>query len=79
MSEDIDRPIEPRLSTRILHALNLSLDQGDIEVSEYLARALELAMTRMSGGGEFVERRDFPQEIEQALDKLTELKKNASE
>lgn len=59
-----------RLSDRILSALELSLEQDDLKVSELLTRALEHSMTRNTGGGEFVERRDYPAEIERAMDKL---------
>lgn len=63
-----------RLSDRILSALELSLDQGDLKISETLTRALEQSMTRNTGGGEFVERRDYPPEIEAAMNKLYELR-----
>ncbi len=63
-----------RLSDRILSALELSLEQNDIKISELLTRALEQAMTRNTGGGEFVERRDYPPEIETAMSKLYELR-----
>ncbi|MGH1403655.1 MAG: hypothetical protein ACRBDL_05380 [Alphaproteobacteria bacterium] len=59
-----------RLSDRILSALELSLEQNDLKISELLTRALEHAMTRNTGGGEFVERRDYPPEIEAAMSKL---------
>ncbi len=62
-----------RLSDRILSALSLSLEQDDLKISELLTRALELAMTRNTGGGEFVERRDYPPEIEDAMAKLHDL------
>ena len=64
-----------RLSDRILYALELALEQKDVALCELLARALELSMTRNTGGGEFIERRDYPPEIERALDYLTYLKK----
>lgn len=64
-----------RLSDRILFALELALEQKDIELSEALNNALELSMTRNTGGGEFIERRDYPKEIETALAQLRELKK----
>lgn len=67
-----------RLSDRILYALQLSLEQKDLAISEMLVRALEMAMTRHTGGGEFVERRDYPQEIEDAMQELTILRKNQS-
>jgi len=31
-------------------------------------------MTRNTGGGEFIERRDYPAEIEKAMDKLYDLR-----
>lgn len=63
-----------RLSDRILFALELALEQQDLELSEALNKALEMAMTRNTGGGEFVERRDYPKEIETALVQLRGLK-----
>lgn len=63
-----------RLSDRILSALQLSLEQEDFKISENLTRALELAMTRNTGGGEFIERRDYPPEIEAAMDKLNKIR-----
>lgn len=57
-----------RLSDRILSALELALEQKDLKISETLTRALELSMTRNTGGGEFVERRDYPPEIERVMD-----------
>ncbi len=66
-----------RLSDRILSALELSLQQEDIKISELLTRALEHAMTRNTGGGEFIERRDYPPEIEAAMTKLYELRDKA--
>ncbi len=73
MTNDMNRE-QIRLSDRILSALELSLEQGDLKISEILTRALEQAMTRNTGGGEFVERRDYPPEIESAMSKLFELK-----
>lgn len=63
-----------RLSDRILSALELSLEQEDLQISETLNHALQLAMTRNSGGGEFVERRDYPPEVEAAMNKLDAIK-----
>jgi len=63
-----------RLSDRILSALQLSLEQEDLKISELLTRALELSMTRNTGGGEFIERRDYPPEIEKAMDMLNDLR-----
>lgn len=72
MSDDNREQI--RLSDRILSALELALVQGDVKISETLTRALEQSMTRNTGGGEFVERRDYPPEIEAAMNKLYELR-----
>ncbi|MCE7887250.1 MAG: hypothetical protein DYH13_07090 [Alphaproteobacteria bacterium PRO2] len=63
-----------RLSDRILSALELSLQQKDLKISELLVRSLEMAMTRNTGGSEFIERRDYPPEIETAMEKLYELR-----
>ena len=63
-----------RLSDRILSALELALEQDDLKIADLLTRAMEQAMTRNTGGGEFIERRDYPPEIEKAMDKLYELR-----
>jgi hypothetical protein len=63
-----------RLSDRILSALELALKQEDVKIAEVLTRALEMAMTRNTGGGEFVERRDYPPAMEEAMNKLQALK-----
>ncbi len=63
-----------RLSDRILFALELALHQKDLALAEALNHALELSMTRNSGGGEFIERRDYPREVEEALNQLRGLK-----
>jgi hypothetical protein len=68
-------PRSIRLSDRILYALELALEQKDVELSKMLVRALELSMTRNTGGGEFIERRDYPPEIESALDTLADIEK----
>ncbi len=65
-----------RLSDRILFALDMSLKQNDLPISEELARALDLSMTRNTGGGEFIERRDYPDEIEDAMNRLDGLRAN---
>ncbi len=64
-----------RLSDRIFYALQLAVDQKDANVARALVSVLELAMTRNSGGGEFVERRDFPAAVEALLDQARALKK----
>jgi hypothetical protein len=65
---------QDRLSDRILFAIELALKQEDLELSESLLKALELSMTRNTGGGEFIERRDYPKEIESAVAQLRQLK-----
>ncbi|MDB2683086.1 hypothetical protein N9Z27_02410 [Alphaproteobacteria bacterium] len=62
-----------RLSDRILSALELAIEQKDLNIAENLRHALELAMTRKAGGGEFVEKRDYPEKIEQAMNELRAL------
>jgi len=63
-----------RLSDRIFYALQLAVEQEDTKISDTLVLALEQSMTRNTGGGEFVERRDYPPEVEAVLDKLHRLK-----
>ena len=63
-----------RLSDRILYALELALEQEDLSSAETLKLALETAMTRNTGGGMFIERRDYPDRVQSALDYLVELK-----
>jgi len=72
---DLDERAKIRLSDRILSALELALEQDDVKIAELLTSAMELSMTRNTGGGEFIERRDYPPEIEKAMDKLNKLKK----
>lgn len=66
-----------RLSDRIVFALHMALDQEDVAIAEMLVRALELSMTRNTGGGEFIERRDYPREVEAALEKLSAMKRKS--
>jgi len=73
VSEDQEQ-LRIRLSDRILTALELALEQEDLAVSEALVNALELSMTRNTGGGEFIERRDYPDEMQDAMDRYSELK-----
>ncbi len=63
-----------RLSDLISQALNLAVEQGDIEISDKLLATIDVAMTRNAGGGEFVERRSYPAEIEAAIERLNQLK-----
>lgn len=64
-----------RLSDRIFYAMRLAIEQKDHQIADALLKVLELSMTRNSGGGEFVERRDYPPEVEAVLEKLRALKK----
>ena len=64
-----------RLSDEILKALEFSLEQKDVQVSEQLVNALELAMTRYTGGKEYVERREYPERVDAALRGFNQLKK----
>ena len=70
----VSKSNKERLADRIFDALELAIEQSDIEIADILVRAMELAMTRNTGGGEFVERRDYTAELEQALAKLKALK-----
>lgn len=71
---DLGNKQATRLSDRILFALELALEQNDVGIAETLTRALEMSMTRNTGGGEFVERRDYPADMEAAMKKLSELR-----
>lgn len=64
-----------RLSDRILDALELSIQQQDVEIAVLLDHALVKAMTRNTGGGEFVERRSYTERMEAAQDALQIMKK----
>lgn len=66
-----------RLSDRILVALALALEQKDPQISGLLGRALEMAMTRGTGGKGFVERREFTEEVRTRLLQLNVLRKSA--
>jgi hypothetical protein len=66
-----------RLSDRILPALDLALEQKDAAIADLLGRALEMSMTRGAGGKNFVERRQFDEEIKDVLTRLASLRKAA--
>ena len=66
-----------RLSDRIIYAIKLAIEQKDVKIADMLVSALELAMTRNTGGGEFVERREYPPEFEKELEKLKDIKKKS--
>lgn len=63
-----------RLGDRILFALELALDQREIQIAEMLARALELALTRF-GGPNVVEKRPAPQGLDEAFERLERLRR----
>ena len=63
-----------RLADQVLNALNCALEQQDLEIAELLGHALEKSLTRLSGGKDFVERRDFTAEYSTALQKLHDLR-----
>lgn len=63
-----------RISDRILWALELALEQKDLELSEALNKCLESSMTRSAGGSDFNERREYPAQIEKMLGELRALK-----
>jgi hypothetical protein len=63
-----------RLSDRVIDALELALEQNDVEIAQVLIKALELSMTRNAGGGEFVERRDFSEQMIEVIEKFKILK-----
>ena len=66
-----------RLSDKVIEALELAIQQEDVQISEYLANALELALTRNAGGGGFVERREISEGVVSLLEKYEHLKKLA--
>lgn len=63
-----------RLSDRVLEALDLSISQKDIEISEMLINVLDLSMTRGAGGADFVERRDYTEKYEAIVERFNTLK-----
>lgn len=63
-----------RLSDTILVALELAITQKDTATADILLRALEVSMTRYSGGANFIERRDYPPQIAAAIAALEDLK-----
>jgi hypothetical protein len=65
---------ERRLGDRIHHALDLAIEQENIEVADLLARALEVALTRYGGKG-ITENRDLPEEMIRSFTRVDELRK----
>lgn len=74
MSEEETGKRFKRLSDYILEALECSLEQDDVHISEKLIQALDMAMTRCAGGQEFIERRNYPERVEKALNRFDELR-----
>ncbi len=60
---------ERRLGDRILHALELALDENDLETAELLAKAMETALTRI-GGPDSTDHRLPPAGLDAAFDRL---------
>ena len=75
LPQDVSALNKQRLSDRILYALALAIEQEDVKTADALAKAMELSMTRNSGGGQFVERREYPKYIEDMMTRLKVLKK----
>jgi len=73
VSEEQPMGDERRLGDRILYALELALEQKDLDVSELLAKALEATLTRF-GGPDAVDKRDLPERMLAAFDALDRLR-----
>lgn len=63
-----------RLGDRILFALELAVEQGDLAISDALVTAMEQAATRATGGKGFIERRELAPEYEAVLSQYDDLK-----
>lgn len=63
-----------RLSDRILFALELAVEQGDLGIADALVSAMEQAATRATGGKDFIERRELAPEYDAVLSQYDELK-----
>ncbi len=75
MNTRSSQPERARLSDKIFEAFIIALNQRDVAIAELLSRAIELSITRSAGGGEFVERRTYPADLEAALARLDALKR----
>jgi len=62
-----------RLSDRILFALELAVEQGDLGISKNLVAAMEQAITRATGGKDFSERRELSPEYDAVLAQYADL------
>ncbi len=65
-----------RISDLILDALEMALQQRDLDIAILLDHALDKSMTRNTGGGEFVERRSYTDRMEAAQEQLAALKRS---
>lgn len=65
---------ERRLGDRILNALELALEQENLEVAELLARALEETLTAFGGPGA-IDRRELPDSMLAAFEGLDHLRR----
>jgi hypothetical protein len=76
MQEDHPLPAgyhDRRLCDRIMHALDLALEQKELEASELLWRSLEIVLTRFGGPGA-VEKRDPPSDFDSLQARLQALR-----
>ncbi len=71
MSTNNDR----RLGDRILHALELAVEQEELEIAESLARALELTLTRF-GGPNRIDKRAAPEGLDETYARLEALRRS---
>ncbi len=71
--EPVTESTDRRLGDRILAALELAIDQQELEIAEQLWHALELALSRY-GGPLAVEKRDPPPLLDAVLDRLLALR-----
>lgn len=69
-----DTTSNARLSDVILVGLNMAIAQKDTATADILLRALEVSLTRYSGGPNFTERRTYPPAITEAIAALEALK-----
>jgi len=65
---------QKRLSDRIMDALELALEQRDIDIAPLLSQALIMSLTRGTGGGDFTERRTLEERVIKAMDALHAMK-----
>lgn len=68
---------EKRLADRVLHAFELALEQGDVEIADHLNKALEMSLTRKAGGKMFEERREFSAACEAAQLRFQQMRERA--